>query len=257
MKIKTRALMPKNSPMKERIAAVMRKASPQRSKLKRLGKTPPKKVTTIKLINPIMMPKTLTMIIRVAVRVGTKGLNELVDQVFQILLTAARVRCWFAFLEHIGFEFFQTHFTLLDFLPDVRIPRAIALFHKFGEAAVSADRRGNFQPAGKRVHSTHVGVEQIDRLETLAPDLRVEVRAAGGEASNFQHRQHDLSRKINVGGELVGVPTQEQVARVGVDRTERVGCGSDFQLVLHRVAGKGGVIGLEIEFEMVDQVVFA
>src|SRR5204862_420052 len=50
--MKTRALMPKNSPMKERIAAVMRKASPQRSRLKRLGKTPPKRVTTSKLINP-------------------------------------------------------------------------------------------------------------------------------------------------------------------------------------------------------------
>src|SRR5438552_4060057 len=191
MKIKTRALMPKNSPMKERIAAVMRKASPQRSKLKRLGKTPPKMVTTIKLINPIMMPKTLTMSIRVAIRVGTKGLNELVDQVFQKLLAAARARCGFAFLEHVGLEFFQTHFTLLDFLPDVRIPRAVALFHEISEAAVPADRRGNFQPAGKGVHSTHVGVEQINRLETLAPDLRVEVRAAGGESADFQQRQHD------------------------------------------------------------------
>src|SRR5438552_8757034 len=99
-------------------------------------------VTTIKLINPIMMPKTLTMIKRVALRVGTKGLNELVDHVFQKLLTAARVRLRFAFLEHVGLEFSQTHFALLDFAADARIPRVIALFHKFGEAAVSAYRRG-------------------------------------------------------------------------------------------------------------------
>ena len=33
-------------------------------------------VTTIKLINPIMMPKTLMMIIRVAFQVVTKGLNS-------------------------------------------------------------------------------------------------------------------------------------------------------------------------------------
>src|SRR5438046_4326583 len=175
--------------MKERIAAVMRKASPQRSKLKRLGKTPPKMVTTIKLINPIMMPKTLMMIIRFAFRVGLRGLNELVDEVFQKLLAAARVRRRFAFPEHVGFEFFKPHFTLLDLPADARIPRAVALFHKFGQAAVSAYRRGNFQPAGKRVHSTHVGVEQINRLKTLPPNLRVEVRAAGSEPSDFQQRQ--------------------------------------------------------------------
>src|SRR5207253_7917196 len=119
-----------------------------------------------------------------------------------------------------------------------------ALFHESGEAAVFADRGGNFQPAGKRVHSTHVGVEQVNRLETLAPDLRVEVRAAGGEAADFQQCQHDVRREINVGGELVGVPAQEQVARVGVDRAERVCCRSDFQFVLHRLAGEGGVVGL-------------
>src|SRR5436190_5537733 len=197
MKMKTRALMPKNSPMKERIAAVMRKASPQRSRLKRLGKTPPKRVTTSKLINPIMMPKTLTMIIRVAVRVGTKGLNEVVDEVFQKLLTTARVRFHVAFLEHVSFEFFKTHFSLLDLPADARIPRAVALFQKLVQAAVFAYRRGNFQPAGEGVHPTDVGVEQIDRLETLAPHLGVEVRASGSESANFQQRQHDLRREIN------------------------------------------------------------
>src|SRR5437762_5796607 len=108
----------------------MRKASPQRSKLKRLGKTPPKMVTMIKLINPIMMPRKLTMIIRPAFRVGTKGLNELVDKVFQKLLTTARVPVGFAFLEHVGFELFKTHFILLDLSADARIPRAVALFQE-------------------------------------------------------------------------------------------------------------------------------
>src|SRR5206468_6343870 len=106
-----------------------------RSKLKRLGKTPPKIVTTSKLINPIMMPKTLTMIIHAAFRVGTKGLNKLVDEVFQKLLTAARVRGGLAFPEHVGLEFSETHFALLDFPAHTRIPPDVAQVDELRPAA--------------------------------------------------------------------------------------------------------------------------
>ena len=65
-----------------------------------------------------------------------------------------------------------------------------------------------------------MGVEEVDRLEALAADLGVEVQAAGGEAAVLEDDEHDLRGQVDVGGELVGVPAQEQVAGVGVDRAE-------------------------------------
>ena len=56
---------------------------------------------------------------------------------------------------------------------------------------------------------------------------------------------------------MVGVPAEQLVARVGVDGAERAGGGGDFQFVLHRVAGERGVIGLEVQLEVLEQVVFA
>jgi hypothetical protein len=51
--------------------------------------------------------------------------------------------------------------------------------------------------------------------------LGVEVEPAGGEAAHAQHDQHDLRGEVEVGGELVGVPADELVATVGIDRAER------------------------------------
>ncbi len=59
----------------------------------------------------------------------------------------------------------------------------VALLEHLVEHAVLADRGGDLQPAGERVHAADVGVEQIDRLEAFAADLGVEVDAAGGEAA--------------------------------------------------------------------------
>ena len=49
-------------------------------------------------------------------------------------------------------------------------------------------------------------VEQIKRLETFAPHLGVEIRAAGLETAVFEDGEHDLRGQINAGRELVGVP---------------------------------------------------
>ena len=73
----------------------------------------------------------------------------------------------------------------------------------------------------------------------------------------FEDDEHALRGEIDVGRELVGVPAEQQVARVGVDRAERSGGGGDFQLVLHRVAGERGVVGLEVELEVLEEVVLA
>ena len=79
---------------------------------------------------------------------------------------------------------------------------------------------GDLQAAGEGVHAADVGVEQVDRLEAFAADLGVEVDAAGGEAAVLQQHEHALRRQIDVGRELVGVPAEQQVAGVGVDRAQ-------------------------------------
>ena len=131
------------------------------------------------------------------------------------------------------------------------------MLHELGQPAVLADGGGDLQAAREGVHAADVRVEQVHRLEALAPHLGVEVRAAGLEAAHVEDGQHDLGRQINVGRELVGVPAQQHVAGVGVDRAERAGGDGHFQLVLHGVAGQRGVVGLEVQLEVAQQVVFA
>ena len=116
---------------------------------------------------------------------------------------------------------------------------------------------GDLQAAGERVHAADVGVEQVDRLEALAPDLGVEVDAAGREPAHAQDHQHALGGQIDVRRELVGVPAQQRVAGVGVDRAEGPGADGHLELVHHLVAGERGVVGLEVELEVGQQVVGA
>ena len=63
--------------------------------------------------------------------------------------------------------------------------------------------------------------------------------------------------EVDVRRELVGVPAEQLVAGVGVDRAQRACRAGDFQFVLHRVAGERGVVGLEVQLEVRQQVVFA
>ena len=66
-----------------------------------------------------------------------------------------------------------------------------------------------------------------------------------------------MGGQIEIGRELVGVPTDVGGAHVRVDAAERAGFVGDGELVLHRVAGEGGVVGLDVELEVLQQVVFA
>ena len=113
----------------------------------------------------------------------------------------------------------------------------------------------DLQAAGEGVHAADVGVEQVDRLEALAADLGVEVDAAGREPAHVEDAEHALRGQVDVGGELVGVPAQQVVAGVGVDRAQGARADGDLQLVHHRVAGQRGVVGLDVQLEVRQQVV--
>ena len=100
-----------------------------------------------------------------------------------------------------------------------------------------------------------MGVEQIDRLETLAPHLGVEVDAARRQAALPQDDQHALRRQIQVGRELIGVPAEQQVAAVGVHRAEQALRRRIGQLVHHRVARQRRMVGLDVQLEMLRQTI--
>ena len=60
-----------------------------------------------------------------------------------------------------------------------------------------------------------MGVEEVNRFKTLATNLGIEIDAARSEAALAEDNEHAAGGQIVVGGELVSVPAEEQVARVG------------------------------------------
>src|ERR1700724_2160360 len=96
------------------------------------------------------------------------------------------------------------------------------------------------------IHTSDMGMKQIDGVDRLAAQLRVEVQSAGSEASRLQNGiqpQRHLGHAVR---ELVGVPAQEQVAPVDVDAAEDAERQGHGDLVLEGVAGQGGVVDLDV-----------
>jgi hypothetical protein len=183
--------------------------------------------------------------------------NKLVDQILQKFLAAAFVGGRFAFFEHVFLQGLKIALAGFDLLAEAAVPRTVAMPDKLRQAPVLADGGRDSESAREGVHAADVRVKQIDRLETFAPHFGVEIHAAGGQAARVENGEHALRRQVDVRRELVGVPAQQHVACVGVDGAERAGGGGHFQFMLHGVAGEGGVVGFQVQFEMVQQIVFA
>ena len=116
--------------------------------------------------------------------------------------------------------------------------------------------RGDLQPAGKGVHAADVGVDQVDRVGALAAHLGVEVEPpALGEPAVAQHLVHHQRGVVEVHGELIGVPAQQQVAGVGVDAAQQAVVHAVLDLVVEGVAGQGGVVGLDVQAKVLHQAV--
>ena len=102
-----------------------------------------------------------------------------------------------------------------------------------------------------------MGMEQVDGFEAFASHFGVEVHTTGGESTVLEDHEHALGCQVEIRWKLIGVPTQEQVTGVRIDRTEHPLHPCIVQFVHHRVTGQGGVVGLEIELEVGGQVVGA
>ncbi len=155
------------------------------------------------------------------------------------------------------FELFEADLAIFDFGADAGIPTAVAVVEEGIEAAVFTDGGGDFEATGEGVHAADVGMEEVDGVEAFTSAFGIEVGASGGEAAVFEDREHDLGGEVDIGGELVGIPTEEEVAGIGVDTTEGIGGAGDFEFMLHGMSGERGMVGLKVELEVTHEVVFA
>src|SRR5215217_4806941 len=95
-----------------------------------------------------------------------------------------------------------------------------------------------------------MGVEEVVGVDRLAPDLGVEVHAACREPAHPQYLVKGKRQLRHIHGKLVGVPTQEVIAAVEVERTEQAKGRCKGDLVLERMAGKNSVVLLNVDLHL-------
>ena len=74
----------------------------------------------------------------------------------------------------------------------------------------------------------------------------IEVQSARRKASHVEKYEHDSGRVVDVGGELIGVPTVLGVPAVCVDAAEDAVVDGVRDLMMEAVASKCGVVRLDI-----------
>ena len=178
----------------------------------------------------------------------------LVEQVLEVFLAPA-VQNRLAQLEHDLLEFLESEPARLDFAAEAGIVAVVAGGDELRELAVGEHPSGELERHGVGVESANVRVEQIFKVDRGTAELGVEIETAGAKAAGAEDRGHGKRELLDVGVELVGVPTQQKVAGVGVDRSEQALRGRRLDLMLERVAGEGGVVGLDVELEMLVEAV--
>lgn len=187
--------------------------------------------------------------------VRSNAIDVLIDHVLEVLLAAALVCVDVALLEHVSFQFREADFTGFDLGTDSGIPSRVAVLHEIGQFAAGTNRSSDLQTFRERVHSADVSVEQIDGLERFTTHLGVEVHATGADPAVLQNHQHGLGGQVVIGWELVGVPTQQQITRVGVDAAQSTLYARVIELVHHRVTRQRRVVGFDVELEVRIQIV--
>ena len=100
-----------------------------------------------------------------------------------------------------------------------------------------------------------MAVEQVGPVHALPPELGVEVKAAGGEAAASKDLVDRRGELVDRVGELVGVPAVLRVTSVGIDAAKDVVVHGVGDLVMERVAGQRGVVHLDVDVVLTEQVV--
>src|SRR5690606_11286525 len=147
-------------------------------------------------------------------------------------------------------QFFEAHFALDDLLTNARVPAAVALGHKVLQFFGFQQAMGNEQPVGEGVHAGNMGVEEIQGHEGTAAHLGAEVQTAGSQASIKQDLVDSQGGNVNLGGELVRIPTQEVITLVSIHTAQKAVDSGQPQLMLEGMPRKGCVVGFNIDFKV-------
>ena len=142
-----------------------------------------------------------------------------------------------------------------DLGADAGVEAAVAVLDESFQGVVGAELRGDFEAFGVGVHRSDVGVEQVDRLEGFPADFGVKVHSAAAQSTVFEDVVHRLGGEVVIGAELVGVPSEQHVAGVGIDTAQGSLHAGVVDFVHHGMTGQRGVVGFQIQFEVVLQVI--
>src|SRR5437763_16771778 len=107
---------------------------------------------------------------------------------------------------------------LQSLLTEVVLPITVSLIDETPQGSVLDDGLRIEQSLGEHVDSADVAVEQVDRIDRLTADLRIEVEPSAGHPAAFENVQHGERQPGDIVGELIGVPTILRIAAVDVDR---------------------------------------
>src|SRR5579875_2148365 len=177
------------------------------------------------------------------------------EDVFQLLLLAgAGLRIDVVLLGLFG-DLLERELAAQDVLVLRLRPTGITLVGDLLQRAVFPHLCSDEEGMGAKIGTTDVRVEQIFGPDGLTTDLGVEVHATYTETAAADHVIHAESHRVDIVGELIGVPAEKRIAAIDVERTKDAEVGSRGDLMLKAVARKQGVVGLEIELYLVLQAV--
>jgi hypothetical protein len=142
-----------------------------------------------------------------------------------------------------------------DPLTELAVPAGVPVGHGRRSSPALEQGGGHQQRLGEGVDAADVAVEQVDPVDALAPQLRVEVEAAGGEAPAPQDLVQRQAQLLDAVGELVGVPAVLRIAPVRVDAAEQPVSDAVRHLVVEGEARQRGVVHLEVEVDLPREVV--
>ena len=130
----------------------------------------------------------------------------------------------------------------------------IPLGDKFLYQSVLYDVVGNDKSPGKGVHSPDVGIKKIQGVGGSPFELGIKIQSAFAQPPLIKNHHHGRDGVIEICGELVGIPAEQQVASVDIDTPELSGCSGRCQLMFKGMSGQRGMICFDVYFEMINEL---
>src|SRR5690625_2180211 len=99
--------------------------------------------------------------------------------------------------------------------------------------------------------------KEILRIGGVSSDFCIKVKSAWFNSAMIQYNHHGFDRIIEIGGEIIGIPSILMISSVGIDAAQMSRFGGYHQIVCERVVGQCGVVGFDIEFEIIQQILLS